>query len=72
MVQVKEVRLMLRWRLKACPRCGGDTYIDKDSDGWYEQCLMCANRRELKELKKIKERQVQAALVKSDMESLRK
>lgn len=68
---MQEVRPMLRWRLKACPRCSGDTYIDKDSDGWYEQCLMCAHRRELKELKRIKERQVQATLVKSDIESFR-
>jgi ribosomal protein S27AE len=29
------------WNLKGCPRCGGDTYIDKDLDGWYESCLMC-------------------------------
>jgi len=29
------------WNLKGCPRCGGDTYIDKDTDGWYESCLMC-------------------------------
>jgi hypothetical protein len=41
---------MVTWRLKACPRCGGDTYIDKDIDGWYQQCLLCAYRRELKEL----------------------
>ena len=60
---------MPKWRLKACPRCGGDTYIDSDIDGWYEQCLMCAHRQELKELKKIKERQVQAALLKSDFEA---
>jgi len=62
---------MPRWRLKACPRCGGDTYIDSDIDGWYEQCLMCAYRRELKELRKIKEKQVQTALIESDMESFR-
>jgi len=58
---------MLRWRLKACPRCSGDTYIDKDIDGWYEQCLMCAYRRELQELKKVKERQVQAALLDKEL-----
>ncbi len=41
---------MLTWRLKACSRCGGDTFIDSDMDGWYEQCLMCSHRRELKKL----------------------
>ncbi len=41
---------MLRWRLRACPRCQGDIYIDRDIDGWFEQCLQCSCRRELKEL----------------------
>jgi hypothetical protein len=49
---------MTRWRLKACPRCGGDTYIDNDSDGWYEQCLQCAHRLELRELTLAKKRPV--------------
>ena len=44
------VNKVVTWRLKDCPRCGGDTYIDKDMDGWYQQCLLCAYRRELKEL----------------------
>jgi len=41
---------MLRWRLKACPRCQGDVYIDKDAEGWFEQCLQCGCRRGFKEL----------------------
>ena len=41
---------MVTWRLKDCPRCRGDTYIDRDMDGWYQQCLLCAYRRELREL----------------------
>ena len=44
------VKQMVTWRLKDCPRCGGDTFIDKDIDGWYQQCLLCAYRRELREL----------------------
>lgn len=40
---------MVAWRLKGCPRCGGDVFLAKDIDGWYEQCLMCSHRRELKE-----------------------
>ena len=27
---------------KRCPRCGGNIFLDNDSDGWYEQCLQCA------------------------------
>ena len=45
-----EVEMMTTWRLKACQRCGGDTFVDNDADGWYEQCLMCSHRRELKEI----------------------
>ncbi len=41
---------MVTWRLKACPRCEGDTFVDSDTDGWYEQCLMCGHRRELQKL----------------------
>ncbi|MDP2920728.1 MAG: hypothetical protein Q8O43_11030 [Dehalococcoidia bacterium] len=42
---------MPKWRLKACARCSGDVYIDRDIDGWFEQCLQCSYRRELKELR---------------------
>jgi len=41
---------MIRWKLKECPRCGGDVFIDKDLETWYEQCLQCSHRRELKQL----------------------
>ena len=41
---------MLKWKLRACARCGGDMYIDRDMDGWFEQCLQCSYRRELREL----------------------
>ena len=43
---------MLHWKLKNCAKCSGDLFIDKDLDGWFEQCLQCGYRRELKELKK--------------------
>jgi len=36
---------MVVWRLRACPRCGGDRFVDRDADGWYEQCLQCGHRR---------------------------
>jgi DNA-directed RNA polymerase subunit RPC12/RpoP len=45
---------MLKWRLKACARCSGDLFIDRDMDGWFEQCLQCSYRRELKDIKDFK------------------
>jgi hypothetical protein len=35
------------WRLKSCPRCKGDMFIDKDGNSWYEECLQCGFSREL-------------------------
>ena len=46
---------MSRWKSKACPRCGGDMFIDRDLDSWYEQCLQCSYKMELKPLPVIKE-----------------
>ena len=43
---------MLHWKLKACTRCGGDLFIDRDIDGWFEQCLQCSHRRELKDIRR--------------------
>jgi hypothetical protein len=34
--------------------------INEDMDGWYEQCLQCSCRHELKELAKSKEQFVLA------------
>ena len=48
----KGVNNMLHWKLKSCSRCGGDLFIDRDMDGWFEQCLQCSYRRELRELKR--------------------
>ena len=31
------------WRLKGCPKCGGDVYVDRDHDGWHEECLQCGH-----------------------------
>ncbi len=50
---------MVMWRFKSCPRCKGDMFIDRDLDGWYEQCLQCAYRGELKNLKEFKEQSAQ-------------
>ena len=35
------------WRLKSCPKCKGDMYIDKDRNSWHEECLQCGFSREL-------------------------
>ncbi|MCJ7663302.1 MAG: hypothetical protein MUO24_03575 [Desulfobacterales bacterium] len=35
------------WRLKSCPRCQGDIFLEHDSFGWYEECLQCSYHREL-------------------------
>jgi hypothetical protein len=42
---------MGKWKSKACPRCGGDMFLDRDLDFWYEQCLQCSYKVELKPLK---------------------
>lgn len=34
-------------RLKGCPRCKGDTVIEKDRYGWHEHCLQCGYIRDL-------------------------
>lgn len=40
----------MTWRLKKCPRCSGDTFMEKDEHGWYEQCLQCGYYGDLKEI----------------------
>ncbi|MDP3878938.1 MAG: hypothetical protein Q8Q07_01355 [Dehalococcoidales bacterium] len=48
---------MVMWKLKNCPRCQGDLFVDRDIDGWYAQCLQCSYRRDLKAIaEKSKER----------------
>ena len=46
---------MAKWKVKGCPRCSGDMFIDKDLDSLYEQCLQCSYRVELQPLNKYKE-----------------
>ena len=29
------------FREKSCPKCGGNTWLDLDDRGWYEQCTEC-------------------------------
>jgi hypothetical protein len=30
-----------------CPKCGGNLYLDRDYNGWYETCLMCSYMKDL-------------------------
>ena len=53
--QVKEVSEMVMWKFKSCPRCGGDTFLDRGLDSWYEQCLQCAYQHELKSIAEFEE-----------------
>ena len=41
------------WKIKGCPRCGGDLFIEKDLNGWHEQCLQCSYNHELRDLPKL-------------------
>ena len=38
---------MRKWRLKSCPRCKGDLFLERDIYGWYEQCLQCGHMKDL-------------------------
>ncbi len=46
---------MWKWRLKGCPRCGGDISINQDHHGWYEECLQCGYTSELKNITELKQ-----------------
>jgi DNA-directed RNA polymerase subunit M/transcription elongation factor TFIIS len=45
---------MTMWKLKTCPRCQGDLFVDRDADGWFQQCLQCGYRREMKAIAETK------------------
>ena len=41
---------MAVWKLKSCPRCSGDLFIQRETDGWYEECLLCGYQRDVSDL----------------------
>jgi ribosomal protein S27AE len=43
------------WRLRSCPKCGGDIFVDRDVNGWYEQCLQCGYVHDLATMVEVKE-----------------
>jgi DNA-directed RNA polymerase subunit M/transcription elongation factor TFIIS len=46
-IDLKEVKQMVMWKAKKCPKCGGDMYIDVDEDVWFDHCLQCGYMRNL-------------------------
>jgi len=32
---------MAMWRMRSCPKCGGDLYLDVEGDVWFDHCLQC-------------------------------
>ncbi len=47
---------VIRWKLKSCPRCGGDLFIENDIDrNWYEQCLQCAYWHQIDNIEELRE-----------------
>ncbi len=41
---------MAVWKLKSCPRCTGDLFIQREMDGWYGECLACGYRKDVSNL----------------------
>ena len=35
------------YRLKNCPRCSGDLFLDRDEYGWFEMCIQCGHMRSM-------------------------
>jgi len=44
---------MTTWKLKNCPRCSGDMFVERDVDGLIERCLLCGYSREVSVRKKV-------------------
>jgi ribosomal protein S27AE len=50
---------MVTWKLRSCPRCGGDLFLDRDIYSWYEQCVQCGYVRDLKSIDEFDELEVE-------------
>ncbi len=35
------------WRLKSCPKCRGDLFMDRDTEGSFEHFLQCGYSRDV-------------------------
>jgi hypothetical protein len=47
-----------------CPKCGGNLYLEKDYNGWYEECLQCGH---MKDLAIVYQRQAKTEKIGSDI-----
>jgi len=36
---------MPKWKANACPKCGGDVFLDIDEQSWFDHCLQCGYMR---------------------------
>jgi ribosomal protein S27AE len=59
---------MVVWKLKGCPRCGGDVFIDREFDVWYAQCLQCSHRHEVNTVAESRKQPVTAGAERSNSE----
>jgi len=32
---------MVMWKVRKCPKCSGDLFLDIDDDIWFDHCLQC-------------------------------
>lgn len=48
---------MVWWKLKSCPRCDGDMFIDRDLYDCHEQCIQCGYARELIDIVELEQQQ---------------
>jgi len=32
---------MADWKLRFCPKCGGDVFMDTEEADWFAHCLQC-------------------------------
>jgi len=48
---------MVSWKLKDCPRCDGDIFVDRDLYGWFEQCIQCGYNHDLRNTVKLGQQQ---------------
>ena len=58
-------RVLVRLRLKGCPRCRGDLVVELDQWGWYKECIQCGYLHDLQNIVEVKQ---QAAQQGHDME----
>ena len=56
---------MTYWKLKSCPRCTGDLYIEREKNGWDEACLACGYR-------KVVSKKVFEQIINTQVEEIRK